>query len=420
MKRFLCLLLLCLCLALPALAADLPLFPVKAGDEIVGLSVLAGSSYTLLTTVPIGNEALYVVTPDGDVSVSAFPQHDTLLTVLQTFQELPGTPLILGSASAEGLTYVGVNLEGEMVEGLASFLAPVDQPSGLTLTAAPYLLPGAVLVNSEGDLCGMICASLGEGIGRYFALGASDIYTRLMYEEYDESENTDFFAAKATIDRNRVILDWSGDPNASEDSLVCVYWYDEENDYYTYRTVQGLTDTLRCVPGRSYSFFVRPLLSEDDNLTNYSFPEGARISLTLSEASPYKDYHFLDTQAYIACLPQGETAGDTDLLPALENLEDVFDHQGYDLYLQVVSTYEVTEMIEADLTIVLYTPDGSCYMYPSGFLFGPEYMSNDVWHANITELFDEAADSLPDKAGVYYLRYYINDGLASEIRMELD
>ena len=72
----------------------------------------------------------------------------------------------------------------------------------------------------------------------------------------------------------------------------------------------------------------------------------------------------------------------------------------------------MTEEIECYLLSALTTPTGSCFFTSSGYLYAPEYMENDAWHMEVTQLFRDAEtymDGLP--AGEYTLSYYLNDQL---------
>jgi hypothetical protein len=79
----------------------------------------------------------------------------------------------------------------------------------------------------------------------------------------------------------------------------------------------------------------------------------------------------------------------------------------------------VTEELYADLVCVLYAPDGSCYSTLSGFVFAPEYMPEDTWHMDVTELFDECSQSAGELSGTYSLAYYLDGQLASEITFDI-
>ena len=72
-----------------------------------------------------------------------------------------------------------------------------------------------------------------------------------------------------------------------------------------------------------------------------------------------------------------------------------------------------------DLTCALIAPDGSCCSTLSGFVYGPEYMTDDVWHIEITELVDTLVRTGSATSGTYRLSYYLDDKLASEITFDV-
>ena len=211
-------------------------------------------------------------------------------------------------------------------------------------------------------------------------------------------------------------LDWSEAGEA--EGTYNVYWRDTANRYYVYHSVDGCTDDIICVPGRSYLFCVRKTASEDEDPAIPGFPEGLE-PVQIPDGGRIERYGFKDTAAYLAFLPDQQTAAETDLLAAVTDYASVFAHEGFQLYFQLTSTYEVAEELYADLVCVLYAPDGSCYSTLSGFVFAPEYMPEDTWHMDVTELFDECSQSAGELSGTYSLAYYLDGQLASEITFDI-
>ena len=186
MKRSVILLamLLVLLACLPALSEDLPVFLLEQDGAPVGSAVLFGSENTLLTTIPVpSTEGLYVLSGEEKVPAEIFPDQDQLLSLVLTETALPGTPMELGQVSLTGLEASGFLPDGAITQSECLHVAYLTQPAGLTLSADALLLPGAVLTNGDGELCGLIAASLGEGVGRYFALSSAEIYARLTEED---------------------------------------------------------------------------------------------------------------------------------------------------------------------------------------------------------------------------------------------
>ena len=420
MKRLVLLgLLLALLAAFPALASDLPVFALEENGTLIGSAVLFGTENTLLTSAPVSESAqLTLKTENGSMPVEFYSDHDGLLTILVSADPVPGTPLSIGQITQLGVKASGFLSDGSLSQSDCQHLAYTSNPEGVTLTAASGLLPGAVLTAEEGTLCGIIAASLGEGEGRYFALSSPEIYARLFEEnEETEGEKIDYIEYTATVEKNRVTIDWSGSPQVKENAVYGVYWIDTANTYYTYHVCRTTSDTVACVPGRSYIFCVVEIPSEEEYFSLPEFPDYDPIQIP--GGKKVERFNFLDTDVHLAALADGQTVGDTEIIPAITDYSTVFTHEGVHLYLQVTSTYQVTEESQTDLTCALFAPDGTCYASLSGFIFAPEYMPEDSWHMDVTELFDQCKNATGGQSGIYLLRYYLDDELASEFTFEV-
>ena len=91
------------------------------------------------------------------------------------------------------------------------------------------------------------------------------------------------------------------------------------------------------------------------------------------------------------------------------------------LWLQITSSYTVTEDQEETLLLCLFTPDGQCLVEMASFLYGFDFMEADNWHYDMSKMFREArefcGDPLP--GGTYTLAYYIGDSLAGSFSFDL-
>ena len=420
MKRFVLIaLMLMLLYAVPAGADGLAVFPLEEDGILIGSAALLGSETALLTTAPITRpDALTVVSGEEKIPVEVYTDSDQLLSLLVAASPVPGTPFQLGQFSPEAVQSAGFLPGGTLLQSDCRHISYMTHPDGLTLSTASHLLPGAALLGADGSLYGLIAASLSEGDGRYFALSSAEIYTRLTEEDAESAPDISFLPYTASVEGTHVHLDWSQAPDADENASYNIYWRDSANSYYTYHTTVGCTDEIACVPGRTYFFCIRKLTSENEDPAIPNFPDGLE-PVVIPEGGKMERYGFLDTAAYLAFLKDTETAAETELLPAVTDYSTVFAHEGFHLYFQITSTYEVTEELYADLTCVLTAPDGSCYSMLSGFIFAPEYMPADSWHMDITELFDECSQSIDAPAGTYTLSYYLDGALASEITFDI-
>ena len=418
-------LLLCLSLLLSAvfspvpakadLNPDLPVYEILRNGTAVGTGVLFLSDTILLTTAQLEEEdtGIRVRVGAGLVTPEIYADSDGLLTVLMLPSSLPGTPLQPETSGSLNLQYAGFDTRGTLNKGACTQTVVTQSPSGLTFSACPGLVPGTALIGPEGGLAGLMAASLGEGINRYYALSIDEIYDRLMADNSPKAPEG-FLKAEGTVEKNRVTLTWN-QPETGE-TTFCVYMEDTLNGYYSYILTEKLSANLGCVPGRTYNFYVRALPSAEADPNDSQFPEDLAVQLTIPLKEEVGQYSFKDTEAYLAYGKPDETQ--EDVMTALPKLDDpavAFSHGDTHIFLQVTSTYEVTEEIHCDLTCVLYAPDGSCYDTVSGYIYAPAYMPEDKWHIEITTLFDNCLLYCGAMDGTYYVRYFLDEALASEV-----
>ena len=76
-----------------------------------------------------------------------------------------------------------------------------------------------------------------------------------------------------------------------------------------------------------------------------------------------------------------------------------------------------------DGSFTLETPEGYCTSYVAGFIFDPSMQESDVWHADVTHLFDlylEFNGTGEYAPGAYKLNCFIDGSLCNSICWELD
>ncbi|MBQ9308702.1 MAG: hypothetical protein IJ229_12325 [Clostridia bacterium] len=394
----------------------LPIYPLLDGEEIIGSAVLFAADTTLLTTAPIAH-------PDGEISilvsevplrVEVYNEPDSLLSLLLTEEPLAAAPFSLGVLLGDA-HYAGYTRDLTLIEGACDQIAQTLYPEGITLAAGAGLLPGAALIDGTGALTGLIAADLGEGRNRYYALSSAELYEQLTKLTESPAETpAGFLPSTASVSGHIVSLAWEDDAASETEPTYCVYWYDVENSFYSYFPLSATECTVHCVPGRSYRFFVRRITEGDVQSVPYLPPEFETF-ITLDAPEKATDYDFLDTDVHIAWYAKDAQQSLTENLPAYTDFASIFTHENVEIALQVTSTYVVEEEITCDLTCALYAPDGTCYSSLSGFIYGPEYMAEDVWHMDITSLLDECSAAGSATPGTYYVRYFLDDKLASEV-----
>lgn len=404
MKRLLMLLLCLMLLPLPAMAAEAAQPSVflltsvnEAGEETVlgsGLLMLEGD--VLLTSAPIPEEleSVRAYAPNGEVYEVLFSipgEHGVQMLVLYGESTLP----FAGVVRAEGM---GGMLVGVTEKGLR-YSAPAENVTRTTfeghdawlVSAKEPLLPGAVLIDDNGDVFGVTVADWGEGEARYVAVTGDAFVSFLMGSSGTTDGDSEWLTdVRFSYDAGMLTVDWSGCEidGLSEDSAFTMYFEDVKNTYISYVTgnSEKTSMSIIVVPGREYRFWVRHSHGEADGSAR---PEDKAMGFTVPELGTLTEYGFTE-ESYLAWSRVDETPDATAELPKLEFISaDSLRNPDIRLYLQVINSYVVDEEIERDMVYVLHTPEDYMFFLGAGYIFGPEYMERDVWNADITEMFDD-------------------------------
>ena len=294
----------------------------------------------------------------------------------------------------------------------------LDGTEGVLFTAAEGLLPGALLLDKDGGLVGLTVSSWGEGRGQYYAVSASAI---VLADEQPVALEGRFATAEAEITAERGLLRIEFPSLVStlgEGDNISVLAVDPANGYRTYYIWHNEEEdgepycNFAGVPGRSYDVwvYVGPELPPASALD----PAESR-HVDIPAAKKLDRYSYRDENVWIAAVPVGTSVGETEELPPAETSTGLLFGEDREIYLQVTSHYEVTEEVEEILLIALYAPDGQCFAYLGGFLYMPSIMGMDVWHCDITELFEDCGRFADAVTGDYRLAYYYDGDLVGEI-----
>lgn len=407
MKKLLMLFLCLMLLALPAMAAEsvqpsvfLLTLVDEAGQETpLGSGLLMLEGDVLLTSAPIPEEleAVRASGPDGKTYKVLFSipgEQGVQMLVLHSESTLP----FAGVIRDEGVngTLVGITEKG------LRYSAPVENATRTTyeghdawlVSAKEPLLPGAALIDANGDAFGITVADWGEGEARYVAVTGDAFVTFLMGDpgSTDSKSSSEWLTdVKFSYDAGLLTVDWSECQidGLSEDSAFTLYFEDVKNTYVSYIT--GASDktsmSIIVVPGRDYRFWVRHTHGAPDS--NAARPEEQAMTFTAPDLGRLTDYGFTDT-SYLGWALADETPDGTAELPKLEFISaDSLRNPDIRLYLQVINSYTVTEEIERDMVYVLHTPEDYTFFLGAGYIFGPDYMEHDAWNADISGLFDD-------------------------------
>lgn len=432
----------CLLLGLmPAQAEDtlLPVYTLisKTPDgksAVLGSAVLVKDQSTMLTTrwAVQDHARLYVVGNDETLAVAsaAKPAEDTDLVVLTLQAPASAKPLALGNADGSavsvGVTRKDGSIQAAQVKNLT--LTVYEDTVCLLYTGAPDVLPGSVLINSQGQLAGVMVAEYGEGLNRGVAYPA-DVLEAHMDGGTKADDRAGASVAvnwvmglKLTADKGVMTVDWSSCTRPEGDSTYTLIWEDAGNQYFSYAEVDWSDQfaVFPAVPGRTFRVWLQQA-PRDQASMDVEIPDALAAVLESPAASPFTDHSYRDASMYLGCAPVETVFADTQAVPELAPITaHELMNPDNSLYLQVTSTYQVAQEIEMDMVIALEAPDGSVYSELSGFLFMPSIGSNDTWHADITAIVQSCMDFTEDQEGEYTLSYYLDGQLANQIRFVVE
>lgn len=438
LKRFL-LLLLALMLLLPAAQADTP-----GGDALyllvdrnaqgvetpVGTAVLFQDQSTLLTTMWAARATgeLLAVGEGGTLGIASgkCPHEQSELVLLQLDTPSPAAPLTLSTRSSE-LTVLG-HQGDQAVSGLIAYPTYgyyADMPAAIFTAPAP-LLPGSVLVNAYGELAGITLATHLDGLNRYVALTSEEILAELSAIIAQPKGITWLEGFTVTPGPGELLVDWAAvlPECPEEDCVISLFFADESNPYFSYMTPEEEGSiALSLTPGRTYTVWVQHAHGELS--LSAPRPQGSAVTATVGETTPFALYDYQDHEIYLGAVPLSEAeAALTQKVPPMESItRDSLTDPDAALFMQVSSTYTIDEETEADLLVVLYTPEGYAFDYLGLFIFAPSMQNSDVWNVDISGLFADYTAFSPTggmQSGDYALRYYLDGALANEILWTLE
>ena len=425
---------------------------VQHDDEVqvVGMAVLVqakdGETWLAPTSVIQTTDSgkpvkdTYLMTEDGLVAMvlTALPYGNSGISALNCYGQLEpvAAPMATNLGDPESQAIVGYLDDGTLISSGAYNIAncPLEGGlSGMTLTAMEGLMPGSATYDRDGRLTGMVLASLGEGEGRYLAIGApalnallSGWTTPVSAPEAEEEQTTkaeDLLTYE--FDGGYLTITPEGISTPTEQSMA-VYYMDSGNAYYTWLTEEAgakeIDFTLPAVPGRVMMiWFAYGSDTHGDKEFGELLMTQEPLIIETPAAMPIDRYEYWQ-ECYLSVVPLAKVVGVSERLePTVGLTSEMLTDSSHKLYFQVNSHYVITENSEESLLVCLYTPDDSCLTDIAGFYWGLEYMEKDEWHMDVTELFTYYAEIndgiLPE--GIYTLTYYIGSDLAGSYSFTL-
>ena len=289
----------------------------------------------------------------------------------------------------------------------------------MVLSLSGDVAPGSPLITPEGRLAGIAVGEWAEGSDRVIFLTTEGL-VRSLAESLETLTGGITVeppeGLTATLDTNRVTIDWSGMtlPETAEGESLYLVIQDTMNQYWTYFPINGdgTSVSMLLTPGRTYRYSVAAYADEPDGI---AFPYG---EIEMPEAEKLTDYGFVSRQIAIAEAPEGMK--ETDLpIPVTEVTEELL--RSGDAYFYSSSTYQVTEQIQdISLLVTLTDPNGNNYCYQSSWLYDPEYMEDDTWAVPLDDTgLLEMLNEYGYPAGTYEVAMYIGGKLADSFMFEL-
>ena len=435
-----------------------------SGEELMELDLYAvvGESQTL-----VGGAALIGATEDGAVflGAGAVPEGAALMLTDRS-GEYPvreaarleaggGLVLFTGPEAAEnrqglstagnpadavyciGWTRTGEWLSGD-VSRVTAFQSGEDRL--VVLNASADLIPGAVIYTRQWEPVGVITASLGEGRGRWLAMGAvaaRNAFLRggVTYLNLAGMGPEEKPALPALPQEGPVLMDdgyvaglgikteegltyvsWEGVTPADppEGAVWRVYWQMDVNSYFTWADVE-LSESRRMlplIPGGSYAVWVR-LTDSDGVEDDPELPFAAMSAYTVPGGERIDRYGYSEENVWVTTAGADVTYGDTEEIPRAEISASGILDRGDRFWIQITSLYDVAEDVQENLLFVLTSQDGEKFVHFSGFLYMGG-LKPDVWHADLTSLMASALNWSETVKGTWSLSWYYNGSFVNE------
>ena len=420
LKRVLMILLTLLLLASAACAepAD-ALYLLVDGEQPLGTAVLYKDQNTLLTTlwtlVGAPCEDLHAVGAGGSLPVAEWNGTLNADLIELTLEEAsPATPLAI-SEGAQTVYVLGHDLQKQSVHAEAAHLSiiPYGETARVMYTAPAALLPGGVLVDEQGALCGVTLSAYGESVNRYVAMSATEI------TPMEGSDTAWLQGFTVTPGVGKFTVDWSACDLSCErkDCVISLFFADSMNPFYSYMDqLEGTSAVVPVMPGRSYEVWMQHAHQQIDH--SIPCPEEAVVTVGIAPAEPFALYDYHDAEIYLSAAPmKGVTSYYNTYLPPVENISaDTLSDPETAVFLQVSSSYTVEKNEEASLLVTLTTPEGYVLDYLGGFTFDASLQEKDNWNVELCPLLDDYLSMNGTgefAAGVYTVSYYLDGALGN-------
>lgn len=383
----------------------------EEGDTTLGSSVLFLEKSVLLTAAGCCRDgSLYAVGPDGEHRIIAFDVlSDSGVALMEMETPAAAEPLTLSAFSTAGMaTLYGVDAsgKGQVMPLRGTGRDMYHQQETLRLIGEEGLLPGAFMLDAQGQLLCVVIAQQAEGRGVYTALTAELLYSALTGEKDVEA----FLPVTLAWEKGLLKISWEDGERTGGSYLITVSGGD--NNYYTTHAAKAELHSgeLAVPPGHVYHVQVQWV---EEGAQAIEPVWSAMASLDVP-AEPFARHGYTQ-ECYLASAPAGKQVD--RVLPPLEDVNlAVLSDEKSDIYLQVRSAYDVSETERLLMTVELIGPDGQFYFADLGYTFSPEHETQDGISVPVDELFAGCAKFSGGsvRPGDYVLRYAFEGCLAGE------
>lgn len=382
------------------------------GDTTLGSSVLFLEKSVLLTAAGCcRNGELYAVGPEGEHRIIARDiLSDSGVALMEMETPAAAEPLTLSAFSTAGIfNLYGVDASGKLqvmpLRGTGRDM--YHQQETLRLVGEEGLLPGAFMLDAQGQLLCVVIAQQAEGRGVYTALTSELLYSALTGEKDTEA----FLPVKLSWEKGLLKISWEDAERTGGSYLITVSGGD--NNYYTTHAAKAelRSGELAVPPGHTYYVQVQWVEEGAQGLK----PTWSAMTSLDVPAEPFTRYGYTQ-ECYLASAPAGQQVD--RVLPPLEDVNVAALSDGKsDIYLQVRSAYDVSEKERLLMTVELIGPDGQFYYADLGYTFSPEHETQDGISVPVDALFAASSKFSGGsiRPGDYVLRYAFEGYRAGEL-----
>jgi len=229
----------------------------------------------------------------------------------------------------------------------------------------------------------------------------------------------------AEQEKGMVTVTWPKDSVPQGASVVCYHLYDG-NYFFSYQRI-GMDENeayIYTIPERSTLVWV--VWTMDPDLGTI-MPEKEQDYIVVSPMpeETLTDYNFRNIRLGVTPSDDPNAAEKTEFLPEIPLTREILSDRDTPLYFMTEDTYEIDQTDDADhpLAIVLFTPEGQCFLDPSLYIYDASLQESDLWLKDISSIFADYEALAGDEAwpaGDYHIIYFIDGKTAGVIHFTLD